>query len=58
MKRKQVRRWFVLNRADLLVGIVSLGDLAVETGDDELTGNTLEGGLEPARIAQWNRRRR
>src|SRR5205809_4269082 len=33
MREKQVRRLPVLNRAKQLVGIVSLGDLAVEIGD-------------------------
>jgi hypothetical protein len=32
----------VLNRETRLVGIVSLGDLAVETGDEKLVGRTLE----------------
>jgi len=36
MKGHQVRRLVVLNRARRLVGIVSLGDLAVETGDEKL----------------------
>jgi len=39
---RQVRRLVVLNRLKRLVGIVSLGDLAVETGDEQLAGNTLE----------------
>jgi CBS domain-containing protein len=42
MKQNQVRRLTVLNRDKRLVGIVSLGDLAVETGDEHLTGRTLE----------------
>jgi CBS domain-containing protein len=42
MKENQVRRLVVLNRAKRLVGIVSLGDLAVETGDEHLAGKTLE----------------
>jgi CBS domain-containing protein len=49
MKDKQVRRLLVLNRDERLVGIVSLGDLAVETGDEQLTGNTLEAVSEPNR---------
>jgi hypothetical protein len=31
-----------------MVGIVSLGDLAVETQDDQLAGDTLEAVSEPA----------
>jgi len=48
MKEKQVRRLQVLNRNKRLVGVVSLGDLAVETGNDELAGDTLEAVSEPA----------
>jgi CBS domain-containing protein len=42
MREHQVRRLVVLNRDKRLVGIVSLGDLAVETGDEKLAGQTLE----------------
>ena len=42
MKENQVRRLVVLNRDKRLVGILSLGDLAVETGDEKLVGSTLE----------------
>jgi CBS domain-containing protein len=48
MKEKQVRRLPVLNRDKRMIGIVSLGDLAVETNDEELAGNTLEAISEPA----------
>jgi CBS domain-containing protein len=48
MKQKQVRRLPVLNRDKRMIGIVSLGDLAVETNDEELAGNTLEAISEPA----------
>lgn len=47
MKKNQVRRLVVLNRGKRLVGIVSLGDLAVSTGDDQLAGETLEKVSEP-----------
>ena len=47
MKENQVRRLVVLNRDKRLVGIVSLGDLAVETGDEKLAGQTLEQVSEP-----------
>ena len=47
MKENQVRRLVVLNRDKRLVGIVSLGDLAVETGDEKLAGETLEQVSEP-----------
>jgi CBS domain-containing protein len=49
MQQRQVRRLLVLNRDKRLVGIVSLGDLAVETGDEELAGVTLEAVSEPKR---------
>lgn len=42
MREHQVRRLVVLNDEKRLAGIISLGDLAVETGDDRLSGNTLE----------------
>ena len=48
MRENQIRRLVVLNRDKRLVGIVSLGDLAVETGDEELAGRTLEEVSEPA----------
>ena len=48
MKEKQIRRLAVLNRDKRLVGIVSLGDLAVETGDKHLSGETLRRVSEPA----------
>jgi CBS domain-containing protein len=48
MKDAQVRRLAVLNRDKRLVGIVSLGDLAVQTHNDELSGDTLEAVSQPA----------
>ena len=48
MREKQVRRLVVLNRDKRLVGIVSLGDLAVETSDERLAGKTLERVSQPA----------
>jgi CBS domain-containing protein len=53
MERAQIRRLPVINREKRLVGIVSLGDLAVRTdeGDlaDEEVGETLAAVSEPAR---------
>lgn len=43
MGERQIRRLPILNRDKKLVGIVSLGDLAVETADDALVGHALEG---------------
>ncbi|HYT90492.1 MAG TPA: CBS domain-containing protein [Gemmataceae bacterium] len=48
MKEKQIRRLPVLNRDKRLTGIVSLGDLAVESGNERLAGHALEGISEPA----------
>ena len=48
MQETQFRRLLVLDRDNRLVGIVSLGDLAVQTGDDRLTAVTLEGVSEPS----------
>jgi CBS domain-containing protein len=47
MEENQVRRLVVLNERKRLVGIVSLGDLAVEGGDEEMAGHTLEAISEP-----------
>jgi CBS domain-containing protein len=48
MRDRQVRRLAVLDRTGRLVGILSLGDLAVAGGDDRLSGETLERIAEPA----------
>ncbi|MFL5802536.1 MAG: CBS domain-containing protein [Roseiflexaceae bacterium] len=48
MNEHQIRRLIVLNRDKRLVGIVALGDLAVDTGDEQLAGATLKQVSEPA----------
>ena len=48
MEQKQVRRLVVLNRDKRLVGIVSLGDLAVKAGDEVINSEALEQVSEPA----------
>jgi len=48
MEEKQIRRLVVLNREKRLVGIVSLGDVAVRGADQELSGEVLEEVSEPA----------
>jgi CBS domain-containing protein len=48
MEEHQLRRLIVLNRDKRLVGILSLGDLAVHTGDDRLAGQVAEAVSEPA----------
>lgn len=42
MRDKQIRRLVVLNRDQALVGIIALGDIAVDTGDENVSGKTLE----------------
>src|SRR5438105_11139319 len=48
MRDKQVRRLPVLNRQQRLVGIVSLGDVAIGTGDVRRAGETLRDVSQPA----------
>jgi CBS domain-containing protein len=48
MAEKQIRRLVVLNRDKRLVGIVSLGDVAVQTENTRLSGEVLEYISEPA----------
>jgi CBS domain-containing protein len=48
MEQNQIRRLVVLNRDKRLVGIVSLGDLAVKVGDEGLSQEALEQVSEPA----------
>src|SRR4051812_37516518 len=48
MKEKQIRRLLVLNRANVLVGIVSLGDLATGAGEQGQPGEVLKKVSEPA----------
>jgi CBS domain-containing protein len=48
MQSRQVRRILVVNRHERLVGIVSLGDLAAETGNPQRVGEVLQDISEPA----------
>lgn len=48
MEAKQIRRLPILNRKKRLVGIVSLGDLAVHAGQNERLGETLKEVSRPA----------
>ena len=48
MQERQVRRLLVMNRDNRLVGIVSLGDLATESGDKQKSGEVLQDVSEPA----------
>lgn len=47
MQRDQIRRLPVVQGTEL-VGIISIGDLAVDTGKDKLVGDTLEDISRPA----------
>ena len=49
MKERQIRRLPVISRDKRLVGIVSLGDLAVDTDNARMAGQTLTEISEPAR---------
>jgi CBS domain-containing protein len=49
MQEKQIRRLPILDRDKRLVGIVSLGDLAVDADDPKGTARTLEQISEPSR---------
>jgi CBS domain-containing protein len=49
MKEEQIRRLPIVDNNHDLVGIVSLGDLAVDTGDEQLSGRVLEHVSTPAR---------
>jgi CBS domain-containing protein len=47
MENRQVRRLLVIDRGGRLCGIVSLGDLAVRSGDEKLTEEVLEEVSQP-----------
>lgn len=47
MQEAQLRRLLVVDDDGQLVGIVSLGDLVLQTGDEKLAGETLEKVSEP-----------
>jgi CBS domain-containing protein len=49
MREHQIRRLPIVDRQKNLIGIVSLGDLAVDAGRDRLSGSTLERISEPSR---------
>ena len=48
MESKQIRRLPIVNRDKRLVGIISLGDLAVDTGEKKLAGEALTEISRPA----------
>ncbi len=49
MQQLQVRRIPIVNRAKELVGIVSLGDIAVDSNNDKLSSQVIEDVSQPAR---------
>lgn len=49
MKRNQIRRVLAVDSNDRLVGMLSLGDLAVHSGDRDLAAEVLERVSEPAK---------
>jgi CBS domain-containing protein len=49
MEERQIRRLPILNRDKRLVGIVSLGDLAVDSGQEQIAGEALTEISRPAR---------
>ena len=49
MEEKQIRRLPILNRQKKLVGIVSLGDVAVDGGDQMVAGEAITQISRPAR---------
>jgi CBS domain-containing protein len=48
MKEKQIRRLVIRGSDGELAGVVSLGDVACDSGDEQLAGETLEAISEPA----------
>ena len=50
MQQHQIRRLFVLNENDELIGITSLGELVTATGNRQLAGETLERVSDSAEV--------
>jgi CBS domain-containing protein len=48
MEEKQIRRLPVFDRSERAIGMVSLGDLAVRSHDDRLSGKVLERVSKPS----------
>lgn len=48
MERKQIRRLPVIDSAERLVGIISVGDIAVRAHDEQLLEEVMERVCEPA----------
>ena len=52
MERHGVRRLAVLNRAERLVGVISLDDIAVEAADQRLAGEVVQRAAQPTEQKQ------
>ena len=52
MERHGVRRLAVLNRAERLVGVISLDDIAVDAGDQRLAGEVVQRAAQPTEQKQ------
>ena len=52
MERRQIRRVLVLNHEEKLVGVLSIGDLAVDTGNKILAGEVLRKVSEPEKAGR------
>jgi len=50
MEEKQIRRLPIVNHEKKLVGVVSLGDIAVRTGNQRLAGKVVREVSEPAQL--------
>lgn len=51
MKQHQIRRLPILNEQGKIIGVVSLGDIVVESGNKELGGDVLKKVSEPVKPA-------
>lgn len=49
MEVKQIRRLLIVNRGKRLVGVLSIGDVAVDIGDQTIAGEVLRKVSEPER---------
>jgi CBS domain-containing protein len=56
MEEKQIRRLVVLSRDKKLSGILSLGDVAIRSGDDHLSAEALHEVSEPGHLRPEARR--
>jgi CBS domain-containing protein len=55
MKDRQIRRIVVVDGQQRVSGIVSLGDIAVDTGDEKMSGRVLEEVSKPSQPAPGRR---